>query len=172
MKSIIVAYPNKKLALRLRDVLVQNGYDVPFICAQGSSVLNIAHDMRAGVVVCASILSDMGANMLAESLPPDFDVVSLSSNGAESYSANLITLALPLQIDELIQTVSVLVATESSFVRRRSNEQNIISDAKFILIRQRNMTETQAHKYLQKQSMATGKKMIEVARDIIDHFTE
>ena len=90
MKSIIIAYPIKDVALQLRLMLEKDGLYVSHICALGSSVLSIAQDLYEGVVICASQLSDMSAGIIAENLPPFFDVVALSKNGRESYMGNLI----------------------------------------------------------------------------------
>ena len=114
MKDIIIAYPNKEVALRLRALLVGEGFRVSHICALGSSALGAAGEKDAGVIICASLLRDMGAGTLAEQLPADFDVVALSKNGKTEYMGNLITLTLPLDRQEFLQTVAVLAA-----VRRR-----------------------------------------------------
>ena len=71
MKDIIIAYPNKEVALRLRALLVGEGFRVSHICALGSSALGAAGEKDAGVIICASLLRDMGAGTLAEQLPAD-----------------------------------------------------------------------------------------------------
>ena len=53
MREILVAYPSKDTALKLRSLLEGEGYDVPYVCATGASVLSIAQDMSEGVIVCA-----------------------------------------------------------------------------------------------------------------------
>ncbi len=172
MKDIIIAYPVKDIALKLRSMLEGEGYHVAYVCALGSSVLNIASNVNEGVVICASILSDMGAGVLAENLPYGFDVIALSKNGKEEYMGNLINLPLPIDRSQLIETVAVLVSTRSSFTQRKGNESEIISNAKLVLMNSRNISETQAHKYLQQESMRAGKKLIELAREILNDFTE
>ncbi len=172
MKEIIIAYPVKATALQLRSMLENEGFHVSYVCATGASVLSIAQDLREGVVVCASILSDMGAGILSEHLPVGFDVVALSKNGREEYMGNLINLPLPVHRDEFLQTVSILVSTRSSFTQRKGNDNEIISNAKLILMNSKNITESQAHQYLQKESMHTGKKIVDLAKEIINDFTE
>lgn len=172
MKDIIIAYPVKSTALQMRSLLESEGFHVSFVCATGASVLNIAQNLREGVIVCASILSDMGAGVLAENLPVGFDVIALSKNGREEYMGNLINLPLPVHKDEFLQTVSVLVSTRSSFTNRGGNDSEIIYNAKLILMNNRDISESQAHRYLQKESMRTGKKIADLAREIINDFTE
>ena len=141
MKDIIIAYPNKEVALRLRALLVGEGFRVSHICALGSSALGAAGEKDAGVIICASLLRDMGAGTLAEQLPADFDVVALSKNGKTEYMGNLITLTLPLDRQEFLQTVAVLVSSKSSFTRRKEADEDLISNAKLVLMNTQDMTE-------------------------------
>ncbi len=171
MKDIIIAYPNKEVALRLRALLVGEGLRVSHICALGSSALGAAGEKDAGVIICASLLRDMGAGTLAEQLPADFDVVALSKNGKTEYMGNLITLTLPLDRQEFLQTVAVLLAaSKSSFTRRKEADEDLISNAKLVLMNTQDMTELQAHRFLQKESMRTGLKITDLAQKIINDF--
>ncbi len=170
MKDIIVVYPVKKTAMLLRNVLESNGYHVSHICALGATALGISAQMNCGVIVCASVLSDMSSVELAEKLPFGFDVVSLSKNGEESYMSNLVSFNLSLNFDEFLDTVSVLVSSTAGFTERSDNESEIVSKAKHILMQTKGFTEAQAHKFLQNQSMITGKKIITVSSEIIEEI--
>lgn len=171
MKDIIIAYPNKDAALNLRAFLSAEGFSVTHVCALGSSALGIAREKEAGIIVCASLLQDMGAGALAEHLPPNFDVIALSPNGRAEYMGNLLTLPLPLDRQDFLQTVGVLAASASSFTRRREADADFIADAKLVLMNTQDMTELQAHRYLQKESMRTGLKIRDIARKVISEFT-
>lgn len=170
MRNIIIAYPVKETAQKLRLLIESEGFYVSHICALGSSVLSIAQEMREGVIVCASILSDMSAGNLAEHLPPDFDVVALSRDGTQEYMGNLISLPLPVNRAEFIDTIAVLANSRSSFTRRSSDDSEIIHNAKLIIMNNMNLTEAQAHKHLQNESMKTGKKLVELAKEIVNDF--
>lgn len=171
MRSVIIAYPIKSTALQIRNVLESEGIYVSHICATGASVLNIAVDMRGGVIVCASVLSDMSAGDLAERLPSGFDIVALSKGVREKYMGNYISLPLPIDVSEFTKTIAVLAVSDSSFTFRDKTESNYVSNAKSILMNLNGMTEMQAHKYLQQESMKTGKKIIDVAKDIISRLS-
>lgn len=170
MKNIIVAFPKKNTAMLLRNVLTENGLYVSHICATGASVLRIAADMRSGIIITASMLSDMSAVLLSERLPAGFDVVAITSQGREEYMGNFISLPLPLDRQEFLSTVEILASSDASFTDRNQNEREIISNAKTVLMKMHNMTEMQAHKYLQKQSMKKSKKMVEIAKEIINEI--
>ena len=170
MRSIIVAYPKKNLAMRLRNVLEDDGLYVSHICATGASVLGIAADLRSGVIITAAVLSDMSAAAMAERLPSGFDVIALSSNGREDYMGNLITLPLPLDREEFLKTTETLVSAQASYTDREGDDRQIISNAKTVLMNLRGISEMQAHKYLQNESMKRSKKMVDVAKEILDRF--
>lgn len=171
MKSIIIAYPARETAFRLKALLENEGLYVSHICGTGASVLNFASDMKEGVVVCAGVLKDMSAQTLAERLPANFDVVALTRGGKTDYLGNLICFPVPLDREEFAHTVTVLVASKSSFTNRSIDDRDIISTCKTILMNENNMTETQAHKYLQNESMKKGKRMIELAKEIIANYS-
>lgn len=172
MKSIIIAYPNKESAVQLKSVLEREGFYVSNICTTGASVLSIAGDLRDGVIVCASILKDTTAASLADDLPAGFDVVALTKGGKQVYMGNYLSLPLPLNRQEFISTVAVLVSSQSSFTNRKKNDEEYISNAKSFLMSVNNMSEMQAHKYLQKLSMKEGKKMVDVAKQILSDITD
>lgn len=172
MKNIVIAYPNREVAIKLKNVLEREGYYVSHICSTGAGVLNIASEMRGGVIVCASILQDITAANLAENLPSGFDVVALTKGGKQVYMGNYLSLSLPLDKNEFVSTIAVLVSSQSSFTNRKKSDDEYISNAKTFLMSVNNMSELQAHKYLQNLSMKSGKKMVDVAKKILSDITE
>ena len=50
---------------------------------------------------------------------------------------------------------------------RSEKERNLITNAKRILMERNNMTEAEAHRYIQKCSMDSGTNMVETAQMII-----
>jgi len=170
MKDIVVVYPVKNTATAIADLLKKRGFHVSHICALGASALEISQQKKRGVIVCPFVMKDMSAADLSESLPVDFDVVALSPNGSEQYMGNMITLPLPIEKEAFIQTVSVLASSRGSFTKRGAGEEECISKAKDILMVVKGMNEGQAHKFLQKESMKTGKKISVVAMDLLDEF--
>lgn len=171
MKDIIIAYPDKAIALKLKSFLESEGYSVSHVCALASSVLGIARTKKEGVIVCASFLKDMSAPALAEHLPPDFDVLSLSRSGRAEYNANLITLPLPLNREVFLQTVAVAVSSKSSLRSYNEKGTDTLNKAKLVLKNTKELTEFEAHRYLQKESMRTGIKIEDIAKRIISDFT-
>ena len=117
MKDIIVVYPKKETALSLRSLIEKNGFHVTHICALGSSALEIAHEKQSGIIVCPFLMRDITAAELAEQVPPGFDIIALSKNGSEQYMGNLITLPVPMDREDFLNTVHMLASSKSSFTR-------------------------------------------------------
>ncbi|MDE5671673.1 MAG: response regulator [Eubacterium sp.] len=168
MKDIIVVYPSRNTGMKLRTLIEKAGYHVSHICAHGATALEIAQGKRSGVIVCPFVMSDMSSAELAEALPDGFDVVALSKNGSEQYMGNMLTLAMPLDLSEFLQTIGILASSQSGFTKRSESENDYISKAKEALMSVRGMSELQAHKYLQKVSMNSGKRLLQTAMDILD----
>lgn len=170
MKDIIVVYPSRDTAMKIRALIEKGGYHVSHICAHGSTALEIAQEKRNGVIVCPFVMRDMSSADLADALPNDFDVIALSKNGREQYMGNMLTLAMPLNVNEFLQTVGILASSQSGFTKRSESEYDYISKAKEALMSVKGMSEMQAHKYLQKVSMNSGKKLLQTAMDILDEL--
>lgn len=170
MRDIIVVYPVKDTAMAIRALIEKGGYHVSHICALGSSALEIAYLKRNGIIVCPFLMKDMSSADLAESLPNDFDVIALSKNGVEQYMGNMIVLPLPINKNEFLKTIGILVSSKANFTRRSDTDNDYISKAKQALMSIKGMNEAQAHKFLQSQSMKSGKKMVAVAMHILDEL--
>ena len=92
---------------------------------------------------------------------------------------NLVCLSTPLKINELLQTVEMM---EYMITRRRKKarqkpkerseeEMNLISEAKALLMERNNLTEEEAHRYMQKRSMDNGTGLTETAQMILSLLT-
>lgn len=168
LKDIIVVYPERKTALSIRSFIEKNGFGVSRICSHASTALEFAAICDGqGIIVCPFLMSDMSAVDLAQQLPPGFDVIAFSKNGAEQYSDNLITMPVPVNRFEFIQALSILYSSKASFAGAGS-EDECVSAAKQVLMAESGMSEMQAHKYLQKESMKTGKRLSQIAAEILE----
>ena len=170
VKDIIVVYPVKETAMAIRALIERGGFHVSHVCALGSSALEISYSKKGGVIVCPFVMKDMSSAQLAQALPLDFDVIALSKNGTEQYMGNMITLPLPINTDDFLQTVGLLANSKSGFTRRSESDTDYILKAKQALMSLKGLNEAQAHKYLQRESMKSGKRLAQTAMDILDQL--
>ncbi len=178
MQNIIIAFAKQEDAQNFKSILMRNGFEASYVCTSGAQTLSAMEDLGSGVVVCGYRLNDMIYSELAENLPSYFQMLVIASpskmDGA-ILPENVTYLPTPLKKNDLISTINLM---SEGVVRRRkklkeqkrarSDEQKkLINEAKAILMSRHNMTEPEAHKYLQKCSMDSGTDLTETAEMVI-----
>ena len=179
MINIIVAFPKMENAKNIKSILVKNGFRVNAVCTSGAQVLQHADMLEEGIIVCAGRLQDMMYIQLREYLSPHFQMLVVASAGlweAEK-SENVVSLTMPLKVHELVGTLEMMA---NSLMRRRrkkgrpagrsEEEKQMIQKAKEVLMARNNMTEEEAHSYMQKSSMDSATNLAETAQMILSIF--
>ncbi|MFR3256059.1 MAG: ANTAR domain-containing protein [Lachnospiraceae bacterium] len=106
-----------------------------------------------------------------------FDMLLLASRRftSEVDDKRIRCVAMPLRVHELLASVDAAVE-ESELRKKKARQQpkqrNVLDKqqimlAKDLLMKQKGMTEEEAHRYLQKSSMANGVNMIETAQMVL-----
>ena len=170
MTRIIVAFPKVENGKNIKNVLVRNGYQVVCVCTNGAQVIQEANGLQDGLVLCTYKLSDMIYQELAECLPPGFEMIVISTKDQwnENGTPGIVGLSVPLKIHELLSTVEMVSYKRRNAPRKRTKEeQELVDRAKAILMERNQMTEEEAHRYLQKTSMDNGTSFTETAQMIL-----
>lgn len=182
MSSIIVVFPKKENAANIRNILARNGFDVMGICTTGAQAIHYADTLDDGIIVCGYKMQDMLYTELREYLPPTFEMLLVAS--AEKWKDEpmhgVIGLPMPVKGFDLVNTLEMMM---SSMRRRRKKrklasktrseeEKAVIRQAKELLMGRNQMTEEEAHRYLQKNSMDSGTNMVETAQMVLSIMAE
>lgn len=176
MVNIIVAFSKIEDARSIKNVLVRSGFSVTAICQTGASTINYAESLDSGIVVCGYHFPDMMASQLKEGLPQSFDMLMLASPSKwDNRRSDIVFVGMPLKINDLINTLNMVCQAQERRRKklreiakvRSEQEKNLITNAKRILMERNNMTEAEAHHYIQKCSMDSGTNMVETAQMII-----
>ena len=171
MNNIIVAFPKQETAQNLKKILLQNGFHVDAVCSTGSQALQSANELGGGIVICGYRFVDMMYTELHEYLPDQFEMLLVASpaNCGERDLENIVCLSTPLKVHELLQTVEMMdyTITRRRKKQRSKDEQEMIAEAKALLMERNNMTEEEAHRYIQKRSMDNGTGLTETAQMIL-----
>ncbi len=173
MTNIIVAFAKLEDARRIKNILVKSGFGVTAVCTSGAQALGYADEFHDGLIIAGYRLADMICAELKRSLPEGFEASQRVL--AEVQGDGIIGLAMPLKVHELVSTVDML---SQGIVRRRKKrrekpkvrdekEAAIIAGAKQLLMARNNMTEEEAHRYLQKHSMDNGTNLVETAQMLL-----
>lgn len=180
MIGIIVVFPKKEVALKIKNILVKNGYEVSAVCLTGARVMQVTEQLESGIIVSGIRFSDMIYHELKECLPEHFDMVVVANRHQwEEYGDDdVIFLPLPMKGFDLVDTVADMVTDMTRRMKkargkpktRSADDQGVINRAKMLLMESGNYTEEEAHRYLQKQSMDSGTNMVETAYMVLDMF--
>ncbi len=177
MNNIVIAFPKPEIAQNIKKILSQSGYHVAAVCTSGGMALEQAQQLEEGVLICGSRFADMHYTQLCEYLPPGFSMVLVASreNILDREVHNLITLAMPLKVHELLQTLRMMDDEQARRRRqarkrpkqRSPEEQALLDQAKGVLMTRNGFSEEEAHRYLQKRSMENGTGIVETAQMIL-----
>ncbi|MFA9375524.1 MAG: ANTAR domain-containing response regulator [Lachnotalea sp.] len=177
MASLIVVFPKIEDGKNIRNLLVRNGYSVASVCTSGAQVLNSADSLNGGIVICGYKFTDMMYSNLHECLPPNFEMLLVASQHVLSTCSNtdIVCLSMPIKTNDLVNTVDMMVQSltrkrkrEKQKPRERNDEQKeLIKQAKKLLMDRNNMSEEEAHRYIQKCSMDSATNMVETAQMVL-----
>lgn len=181
MTNIIIAFPKQEIARSVKKILMQNGHHVNALCSTGASALQSANELGGGIIVCGYRFADMMYTELHEYLPEQFEMLLVASpaNCGSREVKNLVCLTTPLKANELLTTVEMMEYTimrRKKKLREKPKERSkeecaLIAEAKALLMERNNLTEEEAHRYIQKRSMDNGTGIVETAQMILSLFT-
>lgn len=177
MAGIILAFPKMEDAKGIRNLLVRNGFAVAAVCTTGAQAISHADHFGGGIVICSYKMTDMLYTELRECLPDGFEMLLMASRHilAGCVDNGVICLAMPVKVCDLVNTVDMMMRTHQKSRRlrrektgtRNESETALISEAKNVLMNRNNMTEGEAHRYIQKCSMDSSTSMVEMAQMVL-----
>lgn len=180
MFSVIVGFPKIEDANNIKNLLIRNGYNVSETCSLGSQIITHANDLDEGIIVCGYRFSDMHFSELNSYLPKGFEMLLIASPEKLEYcqNNNIICLPMPIRTHDLLNTLQMMTyqyqrrkKKDKDKPKQRSEEDKAtIMKAKLLLMDRNNMTEDEAHRYLQKHSMDSGTNLVEMAEMVLKMF--
>ncbi|MCI8888098.1 MAG: ANTAR domain-containing protein [Hungatella sp.] len=177
MTNIIVAFSKQEDAKNIKNILMRNGFQVVAVCTSGAQVLTSLEDLNSGIVVSGYRFEDMLYQGILDCMPKGFEMLLVASpNRLGGMRPEDITyLSMPLKVQALVRTLEDMCQSQ---LRRRKKlrqqpaersreETQMIQDVKNLLMERNDMTEKEAHRYLQKCSMDSGTNLVETAQMVL-----
>lgn len=183
MVNIIVVFSNQKDAANMRSLLMRHGHSVVGVCTSGTSVFQMIDQMEGsdGIIVSGFRYQDMTCHELVMDIPDTYQMVVMASPGILNRieENNIIKVAMPVKSYDFFNTLQEL---EMAIMRRRRRrkarpkayteaERAVLEQAKALLMELKEMTEPEAHRYLQKCSMDNSTGLVETAQMVIRIYT-
>jgi response regulator NasT len=167
-------------AVCIKNVLLRSGYNVSEPCILGAQIISLANDLDEGIVVCGYRFSDMHFSELNNYLPKGFEMLLVASPDKLEYCQdnNIVCLQMPIKTHDLLNTLQMMTYQYQRRKKkdrdkpkvRTEEEKALIQKAKLVLMDRNNMTEEEAHRYLQKNSMDSGTNLTEMAEMVLRMF--
>lgn len=175
MSRLIIAFESDDIARRVNEMFASASVQVRAVCRTGAETIRAVHFMGSGVVVCGVKLSDMTAEELYENLEGQAYMLMVAKPEQLDMCENRHIFRLPLPVNRYDLTASARMLEQLEEMNRNTRNDKsgseVIEKAKVLLQGKRGFTEKQAHYHLQKLSMATGRKIAEVAQQLVEELT-
>lgn len=171
--NIFLALSSKKNAVAVAKMLISEGIHITSVLKNTSELSSMYSYYNGGIIITSCRFLGIQINSFIDDIPDEYTIILLGSKEQLSLydNDNVFKLALPLRKNDLICAVDMMAAFESSYSpsnKKTSEEEKLIERAKHALIDTYTMTEEQAHRYIQKKSMDTGRKLVDIAKIILE----
>lgn len=173
MEQIIVAFEKRENCERIRELLESGGEFSCLPCQSGAQVRRLLGGQATGLVVCGFKLADESCEALYGDLPPRCAMLMVAPQARLELceAAGVFKLPTPLHRSELLASVRLLAqlirAWERTPTQRTQADRALVAQAKEALMTHGGMTEEEAHRFLQKQSMDHRAPMADTARHVL-----
>ena len=175
MDTVIIAFERDSLCQRFSEMLESSGVAYCLTCHSGDVVRRILATQQIHCVICGYKLADGVAEDLFRDLPPACAMLMVANQAQLDLCANpdIFKLAAPVGRGDIVASVRMLLQFAGRMdryvrPRRSQEEEQVIRQAKQLLMARHGMSEEQAHRLLQKRSMDTGARMIQTARLVLE----
>lgn len=180
---ILVAMNNEGSTKKLKAVLAESGYQVIDHANNANEALRKLVNLRPDLAVLEYDLSPQNSIEVAKIAIEDklCDVILIASNdqkGSVEYlksEYDIVVVAKPLHKDTFLSTVDLIIKNRKKVMVLQKEIEDLkdtidtrkeVEQAKGHLMKHLNLTEEQAFRMIQKQSMNRGIKMKEIAKAI------
>ena len=176
MSGVIIACKDSAMCDKLAHTLSAAGIEVAGTATRGATALQKAarYYGERGVLLCSYAMSDMTASELYRIMPENFEMVVLLTARQRAIfgGGGMLCIDIPINRRDLISTMQMLTETRApAFTKpekRSESDREIIARAKALLMERNNMSEPDAHRFLQKQSMNSGQSLVSIALNILN----
>ena len=174
MRQVIVAFESRANRERIREILESTGEFSCLLCRNGAEVRRAVRKLRLDLVVCGFKLGEESSESVFFDLPQRCAMLMIAPQVRLELceAEGIFKLQTPLRRSELLASVRMLAqlrrpGRDSGSVQRSQEERELVQRAKAVLMDRHGMTEEQAHRFLQKQSMDNGARLTDTARLVL-----
>ena len=183
-RKVFIAEDDVIIRMTIRMILEKNGYEVCGEAEDGKTALDKILELRPGLILTDLNMPEMNGLAMLKRVNAVYSVPSIVITGY--FKKDLVEkagklgvsayLMKPIDENQIMATVEIAVKkyeeyealkTEAESSKKALEDRKYIERAKGILMRQRDISEEEAMKFLQKKSRDKNMKLIKVAQEII-----
>lgn len=175
MAKFVVAFRDRVTAETIASLLRESGYEVVRICSAGDEIKRAFNLIQDGILICGVRFKDRTIDQIMEDLNEHVEVLCISKTEAQPgyHSARVFHLSPPVRKSVLAAWADMLIQLHYQKLPHRENtDRQTIDEAKQKLMLEMDLSEAEAHRYLQKLSMRLGIRMTQAAEQILQKHTE
>ena len=177
--DVIVALSNEEAALKLKSILINNGYNVMAICTYGNELLRAVSQFCPSIVISGYKFKDMTLLNIYENIGDEYSFLAIVNEPYKSFvqdETDIFCISSPINNNLLINSLDMICQSQRrvkklrdkvAYLESKLSERKIIEKAKGIIMNKTNFSENDAFRYIQKNSMNTGMKMVDYSKKII-----
>lgn len=177
--DVIVALSNEETSQKIKSILVGNGFNVMATCNYGNELIRTIKQLSPSIVISGYKFKDMNLLDIYDSTGEDCSFLAIVNEPYKSIvqeETDIICISSPINTMLLINTLDIIYQSERKInnlkkkvnnLEVKINERIIIEKAKGILMEQKSFSEQEAYRFIQKNSMDSGLRMVEYAKQII-----
>ncbi len=173
MERIVLAFVKDETADKVRRMVEGSGYEVCAVYHSKAELLRSVSDSDDLLVIMSYRMRDGSADEVCDELYPNIPVMALVKAEQADFieNENVFSVVLPMNRAKLRKSLDMMagsIARRRHKPQRTEEDKRVIELAKKRLMDEHNMTEMQAHRFIQKRSMDTGGKFVDTARVILE----
>ena len=183
-RKVFIAEDDVIIRMTIRMILEKNGYEVCGEAEDGKTALDKILELRPGLILTDLNMPEMNGLTMLKKINAEYSVPAIVITGY--FKKDLVEkagklgvsayLMKPIDENQIMAAVEIAVKkyeeyealkTEVESSKKALEDRKYIEKAKGILMRQRDISEEDAMKFLQKKSRDKNIKLVKVAQEII-----
>ena len=167
---IVLISQSETSRTQLSGLLASSGFQVFRSCASGSELRRAIHDSEDCIVVMIGTVPDCKPDDLIWDYPDSLHLLLIARPEVleSCESPEIFRLTMPATGQAVVGAMQMLTQLhQMRLPKRRGESREIVEQAKALLMKQKGLTEPEAHRALQQYAMNHGMKMADFAAQIL-----
>lgn len=176
LRKVIVAFENTLNSTKIQECVEGAGVASCLVCHSAAEIKRAVNKQRLDTIICGFKLREESCEQLYQDLPNGCSMLMIGPQSQLELcgTEGIFKLYAPVSRGDLLASVRMLLQfrqrrapRQSGPPQRSEEDKRLVAEAKAVLMDRHGMTEEEAHRFLQKQSMDHGAKLTDTAKMVL-----